>query len=112
MKTVLLTIVLVFSVGAFANPQHEKMKNCNAEAKEKSLKGGERKAFMKDCLAAARAEAKAKHTAQQEKMKTCNADAKEKSLKGKERRDFMKSCLSGTAAAPEAAPAATGTETH
>lgn len=30
--------------------QAERMKACNASAKEKSLKGGERKAFMSDCL--------------------------------------------------------------
>ena len=31
-------------------PQQEKMRACNAEAKEASLKGSERKAFMKECL--------------------------------------------------------------
>jgi hypothetical protein len=31
-------------------PQHTKMGDCNKEAKEKSLKGGERKPFMKECL--------------------------------------------------------------
>ena len=30
--------------------QQEKMKFCNKEAKEKTLKGTERKAFMKSCL--------------------------------------------------------------
>ena len=30
--------------------QQSKMKACNAEAKEKALKGAERKAFMKTCL--------------------------------------------------------------
>lgn len=30
--------------------QQEKMKNCNKEAKEKALKGDERKKFMSDCL--------------------------------------------------------------
>lgn len=39
------------SVGeAMANPQHERMKRCNAEAKEQALKGDERKAFMSTCL--------------------------------------------------------------
>lgn len=32
--------------------QTEKMKSCNADAKEKTLKGDERKAFMKTCLSA------------------------------------------------------------
>ena len=30
--------------------QQEKMKNCNKEAKEKALKGDERKKFMSGCL--------------------------------------------------------------
>jgi psiF repeat len=30
--------------------QNMKMKACNAQAKEKSLKGPDRKAFMKECL--------------------------------------------------------------
>ena len=33
-----------------AHPQHNKMKDCNAEAKTKVLKGDERKAFMSSCL--------------------------------------------------------------
>ena len=32
-----------------AKPQ-DKMKNCNAEAKTKAMKGDERKTFMKNCL--------------------------------------------------------------
>lgn len=31
-------------------PQQQKMKTCNHDAKEKALKGAERKAFMKSCL--------------------------------------------------------------
>ena len=31
-------------------PQQQKMKTCNHDAKEKALKGVERKAFMKSCL--------------------------------------------------------------
>lgn len=30
--------------------QQEKMRSCNADAKKDSLKGDERKKFMKDCL--------------------------------------------------------------
>ncbi|MGH8506182.1 MAG: PsiF family protein [Stenotrophobium sp.] len=92
--------------------QQQKMKDCNAEAKTKALKGADRKAFMKTCLkkdgaakaesaapaaAAAPAEAAAKtdkRAAQKEKMKTCNADAKTKALKGADRKAFMKTCLS------------------
>lgn len=35
---------------AWANPQHERMKNCNQEARTKALKGDERKQFMSACL--------------------------------------------------------------
>jgi hypothetical protein len=38
------------SPAALAGPQQEKMKACSKEAKEKSLKGDERKKFMKGCL--------------------------------------------------------------
>lgn len=31
-------------------PQQEKMKACNAQAKEKALKGADRKTFMRTCL--------------------------------------------------------------
>ena len=30
--------------------QYERMRSCNATAKERTLKGDPRKAFMKDCL--------------------------------------------------------------
>lgn len=61
---------LMFTAPAFAGAQQEKMTTCNKEAKEKALKGDERKAFMKGCLSK-KAEAVAtpldKKTAQQEK---------------------------------------------
>ncbi len=78
---------------AAKTPQQNKMKTCNADAKDK--KGDERKAFMKECLSAKPAAAEAAadgKTTQQNKMKTCNADAKGK--KGDERKAFMKECLS------------------
>ncbi len=65
------------------NPQHQRMKECNADAGDK--KGDERKAFMKTCLAD-------KKKKQQEKMTACNKDAGDK--KGDERKKFMKECLS------------------
>ena len=34
------------------NPQQNKMKTCNADAKTKDLKGDERKKFMSECLKA------------------------------------------------------------
>jgi hypothetical protein len=86
--------------------QQQKMKDCNAEAKTKTLKGDERKTFMKGCLSANGApapEASAapaaepttdKKATQQAKMKSCNADAKAKALSGDARKTFMKDCLS------------------
>jgi len=88
---------LMFTAPAFAGAQQEKMKSCNKDATEKSLKGDERKAFMKTCLskegAPAAAPAMDKKATQQEKMKSCNKDAKEKALKGDERKKFMSDCL-------------------
>jgi hypothetical protein len=69
--------------------QQGKMASCNADEKAKTLKGDERKAFMKECLSA-----KPAAPTQQSKMKTCNADEKAKTLKGDERKAFMKECLS------------------
>ncbi len=105
---------MMFSVPAFAGAQQDKMKTCNADAKEKALKGDERKAFMKDCLSkkaeapaaekkteAAPADKKAeaapggKKPSQHQKMSICNQNAKEKALKGDERKKFMSDCLKG-----------------
>ena len=78
--------------------QRAKMKNCNAEAKSQSLKGDDRKAFMKTCLSGdapdtAGASAAAPANDQKAKMKACNAEVKEKALKGDDRKAFMKTCL-------------------
>lgn len=74
-------------------PQQQRMKDCNAEAGKKELKGEERKAFMKECLSGKQTAAKDARTAQQEKMKACNAEAGKKALKGDERKAFMSDCL-------------------
>ncbi|MBI3901341.1 MAG: PsiF repeat-containing protein [Nitrosomonadales bacterium] len=97
---VCLGVAFAAAAPAFAGAQQEKMKTCNKDATDKALKGGERKAFMKDCLSK-KAEAPAaaapadKKATQQEKMKNCNKDAKEKALKGDERKKFMSTCLKG-----------------
>ena len=96
--------------------QQQKMKDCNAQAKTKALKGADRKTFMKTCLSgsssaaapAAAAPAAAAsaapavpaapaspQAAQQQKMKDCNAQATAKSLKGSDRKSFMSTCLKG-----------------
>lgn len=82
---------LAVAPAAFAGAQQEKMKTCNKDAKEKALKGDERKAFMKACLSGGAAESgKGK---QQSKMKDCNKQAEGK--KGDERKSFMSQCLKG-----------------
>lgn len=86
-----LALVLATAAGAADKPlstQQQKMVDCSGQAKEKTLKGDERKAFMSDCLKAE----KAARTAQQTKMKDCNKQATGK--KGAERKAFMKECLS------------------
>ncbi len=86
----LLAMGLVLSLGSAhaATDQQNKMKTCNAEAKDK--KGDERKAFMKECLSAKPATAP-EGTPQQNKMKMCNDSAKD--LKGEERKKHMSECL-------------------
>lgn len=82
------------SIAEGATPQQQKMKDCNAEASAKTLKGEERQAFMKSCLSAKGPEPMKKATPQQEKMKACNKEAGDKQLKGDERKKFMSTCLS------------------
>ena len=71
--------------------QQQKMKDCNAQATAKNLKGDERKTFMSQCLSAAGVS-----QTQQDKMKSCNKEATAKNLKGDERKSFMSTCLSGS----------------
>lgn len=68
--------------------QQSKMSACSKEAKEKGLRGEERKEFMSTCLSSGH-----KGQQQQTKMTTCNKEASEKALKGAERKSFMSNCL-------------------
>lgn len=68
-----------------ANPQNQKMADCNAKAGDK--KGDERKAFMKSCLSNKPAtEAKA-----ESKISICNK--KTAGLKGDERKKAQSECM-------------------
>jgi psiF repeat len=87
---------LAQSTSSHTNSQQEKMKTCNADADSKSLKGDDRKSFMKTCLSKEGSASAKSGNSQQEKMKTCNADATSKGLKGDDRKAFMKTCLSGS----------------
>jgi hypothetical protein len=84
-----LTVPLADAADKVMPPQQEKMKACNAKAGDQKLEGDARKAFMSDCLKAA------KPATQQDKMKACNNDASAKALKGEDRKAFMSTCLSG-----------------
>ena len=75
--------------------QQQKMKDCNAQATAKSLKGDERKTFMSSCLSGTPTASTTKMT-QQEKMTACNKEAAAKNLKGDDRKTFMSTCLSGS----------------
>jgi hypothetical protein len=77
------------------NSQQQKMKDCNAQASAKNLKGDDRKTFMSSCLSSAPA-AGTSSNSQQQKMKDCNAQANAKNLKGDDRKSFMSTCLSGS----------------
>lgn len=93
MKLVITAVALCFAVSApaFAKTQQEKMKTCSAEAKTKSLKGDERRAFMSQCLSVT-AEEKQERQALLEKSKACVAEAKAKSLKGEAKQKFLSEC--------------------
>lgn len=81
--------------------QQARMKGCNADAKAKSLKGDERRAFMSTCLkggtnalTAHDADKAASPSTAQTRRKACSAQAKEKGLKGSERKAFVRDCAS------------------
>lgn len=97
MKKIVLTLMTAaLTLGgsaAFATPQQDKMKSCNAEAKTKALKGDDRKGFMKGCLSGgmgdAKGDAKAAPNAQcEEKAVGKNG----KKLAGAAKSTFMKKC--------------------
>ncbi len=73
--------------------QQQRMKDCNAQAGGKGLKGDARKSFMSSCLKGQ--EPSKARTEQQEKMASCNKQAGDKKLKGADRKAFMSECLKG-----------------
>ena len=89
----LLMGLLLCTQGFAATARQNKMTTCNAEATTKTLKGDDRKAFMKTCLSAPAANAAKTLTPQQQKMKDCNASAKTQALAGDARKTFMSTCL-------------------
>jgi hypothetical protein len=78
--------------------QREKMKTCNQEAKQKELKGEERKVFMRGCLSksgegSTAKPAKSGKIASKEKAEQCKLAAQEQKLKGDERKTYLATCL-------------------
>jgi hypothetical protein len=90
LTAVLITLPIVLGSAHATEPAAKgaRLGACSKEAKEKGLKGEERKAFLSECN---KKQAEERKT-QQEKMKSCNKDAAGK--KGEERKAFMKECLS------------------
>ena len=107
MKTPIIALCLILAAShAFAKdektatPQQSKKAACNKEAKEKTLQGADRQAFMQSCLRSDTATADEPKKAlrpQQQRMQNCNKEAKEKALKGPERKQFMSACLKSKA---------------
>lgn len=96
MSLAIASVLALSAASAFAapTPQQAKMAECNKQAKDKALKGDERKAFMSECLKAAPAAPAAeagKKLAPKEAMKACAAASKGK--KGDEHKKFMSDCL-------------------
>ncbi|GHD96488.1 phosphate starvation-inducible protein PsiF [Pseudocitrobacter faecalis] len=78
-------------------PQQQRMRDCNAQATAKTIKGDERKTYMSACLKGQDAAKEKGVTPQQQKMRECNAKATEQTLKGDDRKKFMSACLKKSA---------------
>ncbi|MBM3488142.1 MAG: phosphate starvation-inducible protein [Alphaproteobacteria bacterium] len=74
------------------NPQQDRMRSCDAQARRQNLEGDARQKFMSDCLAGRPA---AQPSPQQARMRACNAQASRQNLQGDARRNFMADCLKG-----------------
>ena len=98
MKKILLaiTIALQLSVAfmsvsaSAASTRAETRVMCKKDSAE--MKGAERKAFVKDCMAK-NAPPKKAPSAQNMKMKTCSTDFKATGKPSGERRAFMSTCM-------------------
>lgn len=84
-RLVVAAFVATALPAAHATPQQEKMKTCNAEAKD--LKGNERKAFIKKCLSG---QAQANPAAEACAAKAIGKDGRP--LAGAAKASFMKKC--------------------
>jgi hypothetical protein len=87
-RLAILLACAALAFGAQATPQQDKMKACNVEAKDK--KGDDRKAFMKECLAA--------KPAADPNAAACEKSVADKKLKGAAASSHMKKCMADAAA--------------
>lgn len=92
-RIALLLACAAVAFGAQATPQQDKMKACNAEAKDKGKQGDDRKAFMKECLSAKPAADAA--------SPACEKSAADKKLHGAAAKSHMKKCMADAASAPK-----------
>jgi hypothetical protein len=97
-RIAILIACAAVAFGAQATPQQDKMKSCNAEAKDK--KGDERKAFMKECLSAKPAADAAKPVADAASP-ACEKSAADKKLHGAAAKSHIKKCMADAASAPK-----------
>ena len=85
-----LSLTFISTAASAASTRAEARTMCKKDSA--SMKGAERKAFMKDCMAK-NAPPKKAPSAQNMKMKTCSADFKATGKPSAERRAFMSSCM-------------------
>jgi psiF repeat len=85
-----LSLAFISTAASAASTRSEARAMCKKDSA--SMKGAERKAFMKDCMAK-NAPPKKAPSAQNTKMKTCSADFKASGKPSSERRAFMSSCM-------------------
>lgn len=97
-RIAILIACAAVAFGAQATPQQDKMKACNAEAKDK--KGDERKAFMKECLSA-KSGADAAKPAADAASPACEKSAADKKLHGAAAKSHIKKCMADAASAPK-----------
>ena len=91
----LLAAAPAWAAGSATQPQatlqQQKMKNCNADASAKGLKGDARNSFMSQCLKGSTAGSAM--NAAPTKEQTCMTQADDKKLAGAARTAFMKKCV-------------------
>ena len=98
MKKILLTIAVALPLSLALMSTSASAASTRAEARtmckkdSASMKGAERKAFVKDCMAK-NAPPKKAPSVQNMKMKTCSADFKATGKPSSERRAFMSGCM-------------------